>query len=246
MLLGEGIAQMYRPRTSYVMIYAMRPIALAAALWLGAAPAAWGASFACEKAATLVEKTICGDTGLEELDEHLGRYYSAARDTLGAASACIAKDQRDWLSLVRNRCKDAECLKRVYLARLAELDALQPGVTAIRNIELPRVKQLQWVIAPAEDTVAAPRDPQAMQLIVEGRILDEVSGGDGYVIQDPAGGKHLLLTLMFITDSSAVTLETLAKDSAARYEASGFLEVASDGSKHFAPGACTFIYRLPG
>lgn len=223
----------------------MRRIALVASLWLGAAQAAWCASFPCEKAATPVEKTICGNVDLSQLDEHLGRYYSAAREALGEARACVAKDQRDWLSSVRNRCKDAECLERVYLERLGELDGLQPGVTALRNIELPRVKSLAWVIAPAEDTVAAPRDPQAKPLVVEGRILDEVTDGDGYVIQDAAGGKHLVVALMFITDSSAATLETLSKDVTARYEARGLLEVSGDGSKHFAPGACTFIYRLP-
>jgi hypothetical protein len=89
------------------------------------------------------------------------------------------------------------------------------------------------------------RGPQAKPLIVEGRILDEVAGGDGYVIQDAAGNRHLLLALMFITDASAVALETLAKNATARYEARGLLEVSGEGSKHFAPGACTFIYRLP-
>ncbi len=223
----------------------MRCIAVAAMLWLGFAPAAWGASFPCEKAGTPLEKTICGDANLSQLDEHLGRYYLVARETLGAASSCVAQNQRNWLKSERNQCKDAPCLERVYLERLAELDALQPGASAIRNIELPRVKTLAWVIAPAEDTVAAPRNPQAQPLIVTGRILDEVSGGDGYAIQEAAGDKYLLLTLMFITDSSAAILESLAKSAAARYEARGSLEVSSDGSKHFAPGACTFIYRLP-
>jgi len=203
------------------------------------------ASFDCAKAGTPVEKTICGNPRLSELDEHLRRYYSAGRAALGQAQSCLATTQRDWLKSVRNVCKDAACLERAYLARLAELDPLQPGMTAIRNIELPAVKALVWVIPPAEDTVAAPRDPKRPPLMLTGRILDESAEGDGFVLQDSAGGKHVLLALMFIEKSSGVALETLSRQKDASYEARGQRESSSDGVAHFSPGACTFIHRLP-
>jgi hypothetical protein len=51
--------------------------------------------------------------------------------------------------------------------------------------------------------------------------------------------------LMFINKSSGVRLETLALDKSATFEARGQRETSGDGSTHFAPGACTFLYRLP-
>jgi uncharacterized protein len=215
-----------------------------AALWcLGSLADA--ASFDCSKAATAIEKSICASPRVSELDEYLGRYYRAARASLGRGGACLAPNQRDWLRTTRNACADAACLERVYLSRLAELDALQPGMTALKNVELPRVKSLVWILAPAADTVAAPRNVPREPLIVTGKIVDEVAGGDGFMLQDKAGVKHALLLLMFIDKADGVALETLAHGLPATYEARGEREVPGDGSAHFAPGACTFLYRLP-
>jgi uncharacterized protein len=219
--------------------------ALMAAASLGCNPdEASAASFPCEKAGTAVEKMICANPALSELDEHLGRYYSAGRAELGTAKTCLASNQKEWLRAARNSCKDTKCLESAYLARLAELDALQPGMTAIKNIELPRVKSLVWIIPAAEDTVAAPPNTKGAPLVVQGKIVDDIAGGDGFVIQDKAGRKHLLLALMFIDKPSSVALESLI-GSPAVYEARGRAEASSDSSVHFAPGACTFIYRLP-
>jgi len=216
--------------------------AIAATLLLSESIAA--ASFPCEKAATPVEKMICSDTTLSELDEHLGRYYGAARAQLGRGGTCLATNQRQWLSSMRNACTDTTCLKRVYLARLAELDPLQPGATAIKAIELPRVDSLAWIVPPEEDEVAAPRNPNAPALLVRGRILDEVAGGDGFVVQAADGKRYVLLPLMFISKSNATTLELLAREADTLFEVRGQREDSSDGSAHFAPGACTFVYRL--
>jgi hypothetical protein len=106
------------------------------------------------------------------------------------------------------------------------------------------VDTLAWIIPPAEDTVAAPPDPMAPPLRVRGRIVDDMANGDGFVVQDANGRKHALLTLMFMNKSSSVELESLTGNPDAVYEAHGRAETASDGSVHFAPGACTFIYRL--
>jgi uncharacterized protein len=203
------------------------------------------ASFDCAKAATSVEKLICGSSELSTLDEHLGRYYSAARPALGPAASCLVQNQRDWLRRSRNVCKDAGCLRQAYLGRLAELDALQPGATAIRNIELPRVKTLVWIVPAAEDQVAAPPPAKIVPLVHTGKLVDEVANGDGFVLLDDAGNKQVLLQLMFINKSSGVALETLAGDAAARYEARGVAEQSADGTRHFSPGACVSIYRLP-
>jgi uncharacterized protein len=223
----------------------MRVSSLAAisALALFATGTAPAASFPCEKAATAVEKSICADQFVSELDEHLGRYYSAARAALGAGKTCLAQDQKNWLK-TRNACKDANCLKRVYLARLAALDALQPGMTAVKNIELPRVDTLMWIIPAAEDTEAAPPPPaSAPPFAVKGEIVSDIETGDGFVIRDATGRKHPILLLMFMEKASSVALESLIRSSAV-YEARGRAEKSEDGSTHFSPGACTFVYRL--
>lgn len=202
------------------------------------------ASFDCAKASTPVEKMICGNQKLSELDEYLGRYYANARAELGAAKSCLALQQRVWIKH-RGTCTDVTCLERFYLRRLAELDPLQPGASALKNVDLPVVKSLVWIIPPAEDEVAAPRVAAGVPFQVRGRILDETANGDGFLIQDAQGAKHPLLLLMFINKSSGVRLETLAHEPGATFEATGFQEKAADGTGHFAPGACITIHRLP-
>ena len=71
--------------------------------------AAGAASFDCAKAATRTEKAICADAELSALDEHLGRFYFAARDRLAENASCIVADQQQWLRAQRNPCADAAC-----------------------------------------------------------------------------------------------------------------------------------------
>ena len=211
------------------------------ALLLLASPAQ-AASFPCEKAKTPVEKTICGNQELSTLDEHLGRYYSAARSALKSADSCLVSDQRNWLRTQRDVCGDAGCLRKVYLQRLAELDPVQPGATRIRNIELPAVKALVWIVPPAQDKVAAPVNKNAKPLVAHGTLLNEVSSGDGYVLRTKDGKRTLVVPLMFLEGPTTDTLASLTK-LGGQYELHGYAEVSGDGSAHFAPSRCVFVYR---
>lgn len=137
----------------------------------------------------------------------------------------------------------ASCLKAAYLDRLGELDALQPGATAIRNITLPRVPSLTWIIAPAADTVAAPPKPKATPFEATGAIVDEVTGGDGFVLQTRDRGNVPLVLLMFMEGNTPSLLSALAKEKNATFRARGY--AAMDGSRtYFEPSRCTFIYRM--
>ena len=220
-------------------------VVLTAALLLPAEPPVALQSFDCAKAQTRVEKLICSDAGLRELDEHLGRYYAAGRAAVEGASACLQSDQAQWLKTVRNQCADASCLKAAYLDRLGELDPLQPGATAVKNITLPDVPSLVWIIAPASDTVAAPSNPKAKPLEATGTIVNEVSGGgDGFMLVTPSGQKLPLVLLMFLEGNTPSLLESLAKDKNATFRARGY--AAQDRSRtYFEPSRCTFIYRMP-
>jgi uncharacterized protein len=206
-------------------------------------PAAVAASFPCEKARTPIEKTICSDAELSGLDEYLGRYYSAARMAVGRGDACLAADQTAWLSTVRRACKDATCLIRVYLSRLATLHALQPGASALQR-DLPPEMPLVAVIPPALDEVAAPRNTPVKTLVAQGRLVDEVATGDGHVLMTKTGARHVVMSTMFLESPASETLSALARTPNASYEVRGLAETSGDGSRHFAPGRCSFVYRL--
>ena len=221
----------------------MRNFGLIALLVLGGS--AQAASFDCAKAATATEKLICSKQRISDLDEYLGRYYYTARAELGRSASCLVQNQREWLRSVRNVCKDSNCLERVYLNRLAELDPLQLGATALKNENLPFVQALVWVIGPESDQVAAPPLKTHEPLVVRGKILDDTDGGNGFVIQDAKGIKFILLSAMFIDKPSYNGLESLTQGEPHTYEARGERESQPDGSANFAPSACRFVYRLP-
>jgi uncharacterized protein len=92
---------------------------------LAAAPLARAASFDCAKAKAAVEKMICSDAALSELD---GRLASAYRRALGLASnpEPLKAGQRSWLTTERRKCADVACLKQAYQQRLTALEAAAP------------------------------------------------------------------------------------------------------------------------
>jgi uncharacterized protein len=210
-------------------------------LWSTGATAA---SFPCEKAQTRIEKAICADKEVSDLDEYLGRYYAAARSALGRAGDCMRADQQQWLREVRNACADAACLKKAYLERLGALDPLQTGATALRNVELPKVPALAWILPPAEDNVAAPPKPAAKPLVARGRVVNEVASGDGFVLRTAGGATHILMLSMLLDSPSDVHLESFAKANAT-FLARGHGAEDPRGNAYFEPSRCVFLYRLP-
>ena len=57
-------------------------------LWSAGAAAA---SFPCEKAQTRIEKAICADKEVSDLDEYLGRYYARRGRRWGARGNACAR-----------------------------------------------------------------------------------------------------------------------------------------------------------
>jgi len=88
-------------------------------LCLTFSPIASAASFDCQKAATSVEKMICGDSELSGLDSAMATTYKKALAS-SAQKAPLIEQQRAWLKQ-RNLCQAADCLRDSYTKRLSEL-----------------------------------------------------------------------------------------------------------------------------
>jgi uncharacterized protein len=201
------------------------------------------ASFPCEKARSAIEKSICGSTEVSELDEYMGRYFAGAKMHLRHAESCLVNDQKTWLRKVRDQCRDAECLKRVYLDRLAILHAVQPGATSLRHMTLPKLPPLVWIVPPASDEVAAPRSQPTNPLSARGKIVDDVATGDGYVLQSDAGEKYLIVPSMLLEGPTADALATLARLPNATYVIHGRTDSKGTNATAFVSGQCAFVYR---
>jgi uncharacterized protein len=104
---------------AYAIRRAMALFYIVGTLLCVGAPAT-AASFNCEKAKTNIEKLICADGELGELDAALAKVYGKARISSGDSDAVDAVE-RDWLKTVRDKCSSVDCLKSAYHARIKQL-----------------------------------------------------------------------------------------------------------------------------
>ena len=81
-------------------------------------------SFDCAKASTKVERMICDNPRLGELDSDLAEaYQTALRDSPWAsANPRIRAEQKEWIAR-RDRCGNPGCVKRMYQMRIGQLHA---------------------------------------------------------------------------------------------------------------------------
>jgi uncharacterized protein len=79
-------------------------------------------SFNCAKASTQVERMICDNPRLGELDSELAEAYQIAlRDSPWAsANRRIRAEQKAWIAR-RDRCRNPGCVRRMYQMRLGKL-----------------------------------------------------------------------------------------------------------------------------
>lgn len=111
------------------------PMLLLAGVLMGAGMPASGASFDCKKAATPVEKAICANPELSELDSTLGVYYSQAMAKLAPDPRDeLRRGQRTWLQ-ARNACAGAlgslpSCLQSQLSQRVVEVGTITHKDTA--------------------------------------------------------------------------------------------------------------------
>jgi uncharacterized protein len=92
-------------------------------------------SFDCAQASTHVERMICSDSTLSDLDKRVALAYRAAAS--GRDAATIRAEQRRWLSEVRDKCADVPCLTEAYGARLEALEVRQAQTSRVSRCEPP-------------------------------------------------------------------------------------------------------------
>lgn len=90
---------------------------------------ATAAGFDCAKAVSFVEKAVCADKRLSELDDALA---SAYKETAANAAdpASLKSGQLAWLK-TRNACQDLDCLLALYKKRIRFLDTFSEKFTGV-------------------------------------------------------------------------------------------------------------------
>ena len=169
--------------------------------FLGCPLGASAASFDCTKAASRVEKLICADNDLSNLDDKLAVEYRAARRTGLSDSQVTA--QRAWIKQ-RNSCEDKGCVRRLYESRVADLVGLAsdlPG-SAEQTSESPeyavKCDSRNGILSIHElgvtDTDPSEGDPSREAQVAEYRIqpgaLTKSSGTDDQPLLLPASTKR--------------------------------------------------------
>ena len=199
------------------------------------------ASFDCAKAKTKIEKQICSNTKLSELDDKLTALYNKV-----LAQSPVPEDtkeqQREWVKGSRNVCKDAACLERAYASRISDLEKELNNLPFKPSLEKPLL-----VFSPrtAEERDAAAGVGGAIVKKEPLELIGRIS-----VNHDVAGGKYDMnsaktyYTIRYVWDLTDVQKDMLDKiQEANQYVVlRGQLLTYKDGSKGIDPDSIVQIF----
>lgn len=83
------------------------------------------ASFDCSKSDIPPESVICASKSLSELDSLLARtYQSVMSNSPPMFKTALIEDQRRWIKITRNGCRDENCLILAYQDRIKSLKTI--------------------------------------------------------------------------------------------------------------------------
>ncbi len=132
------------------------------------------ASFDCAKAASYVEKSICGDTGLSLLDEKLAKAYQSAVKASENVNE-LQSQQRQWLVKTRDQCQEKTCLQNAYQARIAQLSKVSDNPwTQYHDPELG----IEFSYPPRRQVIKNCRDSNRCVALV----ADQMPAGSEYLL----------------------------------------------------------------
>ncbi|MEI6746848.1 MAG: lysozyme inhibitor LprI family protein [Methylococcaceae bacterium] len=122
-------------------------------------PSVFAASFDCNKAATFIEKAICGNEEIGRLDDKLALNFKAAKKAIGDDKAKeLIASQKQWLS-VRNKCTDDKCLIDSYSKRIAVI----VGNSNVSNLSAEVAVENKVNNSEAETELVAENDAQNLE-----------------------------------------------------------------------------------
>jgi len=126
---------------------------------------AWSASFDCQKARNAPEKMVCSDPELSKLDDQLAQTYRDALNTMAAqvkadkitsdTPSRLIKEQKNWITYVRNVCEDIACLRESYQSRV---ELLKRDPSPFTDIYPPNSVTINFDDGPETWGVGYPRD----------------------------------------------------------------------------------------
>ncbi|MGZ5050952.1 MAG: lysozyme inhibitor LprI family protein [Methylobacter sp.] len=120
------------------------------------------ASFDCSKASTTVEKNICSSQELSRLDEKLTMAYQQAL-RLTSNKELLRHQQLEWLTLIRNTCRDSKCLETAYVERSRKINL------TIKKTNLPFSGQ--WHLALCDKSISEECGGFTVYLIQTGKKI---------------------------------------------------------------------------
>jgi uncharacterized protein YecT (DUF1311 family) len=80
-----------------------------------------GPSFNCAHVTSQVNRTICASPELSALDRKLASDFNNARYQGGSDGKALEAEEAAWLRDMRNRCADADCIRKAYEERDAKV-----------------------------------------------------------------------------------------------------------------------------
>jgi uncharacterized protein len=108
------------------------------------------ASFDCKKAASTVENLICKNPDLSKQDEQMSKLYqddyAKSNDT---QKQSLLAEQKHWLKLSRNVCKNETCIKIAYWSRLSELDTFFAEKSPLYEHESDKAESIKQILVSA-------------------------------------------------------------------------------------------------
>lgn len=202
------------------------------------------ASFECQRNESRVERLICSDSVVSDLDEVMARFYAGAQSALRQNATCLKPDQQEWVRK-RNACRDVACMDRVYRERLAELTPLQPGINLRRRMDVPEVPQLVGALAPEPGRVMAPAIASHPGSATGQLVYDDKQGA--FVIREKSGHQTIVLVDIMRGGDDATQFPAMAQaHRGATITARGRLAVKDGGGTPvFDRRHCVYLYRLP-
>jgi len=188
------------------------------------APGAYSASFDCSKSATDIEKLICGDNKLSELDGALGTLYKKVLEK-SPAPEDVRERQRDWIKGWRNSCKDSPCLEKAYTHRISELERDLKNIPFKPSFDKPLLN-FRALPPSKHDPVILKREP--LELIGRIEFNHDAAGGK----YDISSGKTFY-TIRYVWDMTEDQQDILIKlqESSQYVVLRGHLVTYKDGAK---------------